>query len=96
VDWIPWPTQDTTLAKRAGVSFDRTPAGPICGLAGGFRVCAYHIDFDERPTCFVDVATRALAEAICLDLQAHCGSWNVDYAIAWDEHGLVVGSGRPY
>ena len=53
--WIGW-VQDPLIATH-GVTFDRTPAGLIVAPAGKVRVCAWHMDFDERPTCYLDVET---------------------------------------
>jgi hypothetical protein len=90
--WRPW--SDDPVAARTGVSFDRTPSGPILAPPGRFRVCAYHVDFDERPTCWRDVATLQEAARICASLPAERGGWNVDYAMAFDETGSVVCDGR--
>lgn len=83
------------LIERAGFSADRTPAAAIRAPAGRWRVCAWHIDFDERPVCFQDVATLAEAQAICADLPAACPAWNVDYARAYDDRGAVVAASGP-
>ena len=94
MEWKAWPTDDSDLAKAAGVSFDRTPAGRIVAPPGMIRVCAYHIDFYERPTWSVDVATHAEAIAICDDLPS-CSPGNVDFAMAWDDNGAHL-AGGPY
>jgi hypothetical protein len=75
---------------QAGISFDRTPAGPIRAQSGHYRVCAWHIDRDERPTCFMDVATLDEAAFVCAHLDACRGGWNVDRAAAFDAAGTVV------
>lgn len=93
-EWRGW-IDDPRIA-RAGVTFDRSPADDIQAPRHLFRVCAYHIDFDERPTCYRDVATLEIAKAICTDLNAHCPRWNVDYAVAYDDHGRIVASSSPY
>lgn len=90
--WRPF-REDDSAAARAGVSFDRTPAGPIVAPPGRVRVAAYHLDFDERPTCVVDVDTLAEALLVCAHLDAAC-TWNVDYANAYDDAGRLVASSR--
>ena len=59
-------------------------------------MCAYHVDFDERPTCYCDVATLAEAEAAARAVYTSDIGWNVDFATAYDEHGRVVGSNCPW
>lgn len=90
--WVGWVC-DPLLATH-GLTFDRTPAGRIIAPKGVVRVCAWHSDFDERPTCFLDVATIDEALAICADLSAAC-AWNVDFATAHDDAGEVLVS-APY
>ena len=90
--WIDWVT-DPNLA-RSGLTFDRTPAGSIVAPPGLFRVCAYHVDHDERPTRYLDVATLEEATKICADLAAH-GAGDLDYAVAFDDRGAHV-AGSPY
>jgi hypothetical protein len=85
--WVGW-VKDPLIAS-AGLTFDRTPAGLIVAPPGKLRVCAWHMDFDERPTCFLDVESTDAARAICAELFAACG-WNVDFATAHDEAGGVV------
>ena len=92
--WIGWVGDD--LIERAGITFDRTPADNIAPPEGMYRVCAYHIDFDERPTSYQDTASKSDAEFICTNLADCRGAWNVDYAVAFDENGEIVASGRPY
>lgn len=86
--WFGW-VQDP-LIEIAGITFDRTPSGPIHAPPNTIRVCAYHIDFDERPTCYVDVVDIAEAQFICSNLSLTCGKWNVDYAVAYDSRGVAV------
>ena len=85
--WVGW-VKDPLIAS-AGLTFDRTPAGLIVAPPGKVRVCAWHMDFDERPTCFLDVETTDAAQAICAELSAACG-WNVDFATAHDDTGGMV------
>lgn len=85
--WVGW-VRDPMLDTH-GVTFDRTPAGRIVAPQGTVRVCAWHADFDERPTCYLDVAGVEEARAICADLFAACG-WNVDFATAHDDAGEVL------
>lgn len=82
--WTGW-VRDPLLASH-GLTFDRTPAGLIIAPEGRVRVCAWHVDFDERPTCYLDVASDAEARWICENLSAACG-WNVDFATAHDDAG---------
>ena len=87
--WKSW-VQDPLLETH-GLTFDRTPAGRISAPPGRVRVCAWHIDFDERPTCWLDVGSVAEAAGICANLAEAC-SWNVDFATAYDEAGAEVAS----
>jgi hypothetical protein len=86
--WQSWGNDP--LVERAGITFDRTPSGPIIAPAGKFRVCAYHIDWDERPTCWLDVDTRAEAIYVCENLCEAAGDRNVDVAVAYDDTGRRV------
>lgn len=92
--WRAW--SDDPLAAQTGVSFDRRPAGKISAPPAKFRVCAYHIDFDERPTAYVDVDSLGEAQRICEKLSSVRGDFNVDYAQAFDERGKLVVNGRPW
>ncbi|MCA8902239.1 MAG: hypothetical protein KDA53_13440 [Hyphomonas sp.] len=92
--WQGW-VNDPLIAK-AGITFDRTPSGPILAPAGQIRLCAYHIDFDERPTCYQDVGSLDLALRIVEHFSALSDGWNVDYVVAFDETGEIVGGGLPY
>lgn len=84
-DRVPWTHWGA--ASPSGVSFDRTPSGPIRAPEGRYRVCAYHIDFDERPVCYVDVDTEARARAVAENLHDDSGGYNVDYACVFDAKG---------
>ena len=90
--WIGW-VKDPLIAS-AGLTFDRSPAVAIIAPAGKVRVCAWHMDFDERPTCYLDVASAEEARLICQNLCEACG-WNVDFATAHDDAGDVIVS-APY
>ena len=90
--WVGW-VKDPLIAS-AGLTFDRTPSGLIVAPAGRMRVCAWHMDFDERPTCYLDVASAEEARAICAGLFDACG-WNVDFATAHDDAGEELVA-RPY
>jgi hypothetical protein len=85
--WVGW-VKDPML-KTHGITFDRTPSGRIAASPGKIRVCAWHIDFDERPTCFLDVASAVEACHICENLSEACG-WNVDFATAHDDEGREI------
>lgn len=85
--WVGW-VKDPLIATH-GITFDRALAGLIVAPTGKVRVCAWHTDFDERPTCFLDVDTAAEAARVCAGLFAACG-WNVDFATAHDDAGGVV------
>lgn len=85
--WTGW-VKDPLIATH-GLTFDRTPAGTILAPTGKLRVCAWHTDFDERPTCYLDVANLGEAQAICAALPEACG-WNVDFATAHDDMGRVI------
>ena len=88
VRWQGWV--DDPLIKIAGVTFDRTPSGRICAPPDRYRICAYHIDFDERPTCWFDVESLTEALYVCERIRRTCPSWNVDYAVAYDDKGHPV------
>ena len=90
--WARWVTDP--LLKSRGLVFDPAPADVIKAPAGKVRVCAWHIDFDERPTCWLDVETAEEARFVCENLFDACG-WNVDFATAHDETGVDVVR-RPY
>ena len=92
--WIGWINDPTT--EWAGVTFDHTPAKDISAPEGLYRVCAYHIDFDERPTSYQDLSSLHDAKLICDHLAECRGPWNVDYAAVFDDEGKMVFSGRPY
>lgn len=95
--WTRWGEVANPAAEAAGIRFDHEPSGPIRAPEGKLRVCAYHFDFDERPTCYVDVDTREEAEQIIANFsQALTGGWNVDYAAAYDPAGEIVVHNRPY
>lgn len=83
--WLSWVSDP--LIEQTGITFDRTPPGPIIAPAGKYRVCAYHIDFDERPTCWLDVETLAEALYVCDNIGQAVGGRNVDFAVAYDETG---------
>lgn len=85
--WTGWVRDP--LIETHGLTFDRTPAGLIVAPPGKVRVCAWHMDFDERPTCYLDVASADEARAICGGLFEACG-WNVDFATAHDDAGGVI------
>jgi hypothetical protein len=90
--WAHWVKD--RLLETHGLTFDRTPAGVIRAPAGKVRVCAWHMDFDERPTCWLDVDSEAEARLVCANLADACG-WSVDFATAHDEHGVELVK-RPY
>lgn len=84
--WQSWARDP--LIEQAGITFDRTPSRPIIAPTGKFRVCAYHIDFDERPTCWLDVETLAEALYVCENIGEAAATWNVDFAAAYDDIGM--------
>ena len=86
--WISWVNDP--LIEQAGITFDRTPADVIRAPEEMFRVCAYHFDFDERPTCYQDVRSLEAAKFVCENISDCRGKWNVDYAVAYDAAGKRV------
>lgn len=92
--WQSW-VQDPRTAGN-GLIIDHTPSGSVYAPDGKVRVCLYHIDFDERPTCYLDVNSAREATFICENFDACRGNWNVDYAIAWDDRAEMVAGYRPY
>lgn len=92
--WTSWSKDP--LIKLAGISFDRTPAGKIVAPEGMFRVCAYHIDFDERPTLFMDLSSEAEAQFVIKNFHEVAGGMNVDYAEAYNDQGHKIASDCPY
>ena len=83
--WQSW--ESDPLIEQAGIPFDHAPPGPIIAPAGLFRVCAYHIDFDESPTCWLDVETLDEALYVCEHIGEAAIRWNVDFAVAFDDIG---------
>ena len=83
--WLNWVSDP--LIEKAGTTFDRTPSGPVIAPIGKFRVCAYHIDFDERPTFWLDVDTLAEALYVCENIGEATRGRNVDFAVAYNEIG---------
>lgn len=63
------------------------PDSQLAAPPGRFRVCAYHVDFDERPTCFQDVASLEEGQWILDNFPEARGRWNVDFAAVFDERG---------
>lgn len=92
--WLSWVNDPRT--DGTGLIVDHTPSGPVHAPDGKIRVCLYHIDFDERPTCYLDVNSIREAEFVCAHFQDCRGTWNVDYAIAWDEEAKEVAAFRIY
>lgn len=82
--WVGW-VKDPLIATH-GITFDRTLAGLIVTPTGKVRVCAWHTDFHERATCYLNVDTAAEAARVCAGLFAACG-WHVDFATAHDDAG---------
>ena len=91
--WQGWVSNP--LIEKAGITFDRTPSGPIMAPRGKFRVCAYHTDFDERPTCWLDVETLAEAIYVCERIGETSAGWNVDFAVAYDDIGQQATKTEP-
>ena len=92
ITWQRW--DNDPVAAATGISFNREPAGLIRAPKSMFRICAYHIDWDERPVCYVDVGSLAEAEQICARLFELC-RYNVDYALTYDDTGAQV-TARPW
>ena len=92
--WQHWV--DDPIASAAGLIVDHTPSGPVHAPEGKIRVCLYHIDFDQRPTCYLDVNSVREAEFICEHFSACKGDWNVDYAMAYDASADEVAAYRLY
>ena len=93
-NWMSWIVDP--IAEQTGISFDRTPAKEITAPKEMIRVCAFHIDFDERPTIYQDVSSLSDASFICENIHSCRADWNVDYAAAFDADGHLVINGRPY
>ena len=92
--WLSWVQDPRTEAT--GIILDHTPSGPINAPTGKVRVCLYHIDFDDRPTCYLDVNSSREAQFICDHFSECRGGWNVDYALAFDENATEVAAFRIY
>ena len=90
--WISWVKD--ALLEAHGITFDRTASGRIVAPPGLVRICAWHMDFDERPTCYLDVSTAEEARHVCANLSDAC-RWNVDFATAHDDAGAEIVA-RPY
>lgn len=93
-NWKSWSANP--VASAAGLIVDHTPSGPIFAPDDKIRVCLYHIDFDQRPTCYLDVNSVREAEFICENFSECRGDWNVDYALAYDSTGTTVAAYRLY
>jgi len=85
--WTGWVKD--LLIETHGLTFDRTAAGKIVAPPGKVRLCAWHMDFDERPTCYLDVVSVDEARVICAGVVEACG-WSVDFATAHDDAGEVI------
>jgi hypothetical protein len=83
------------VARATGITFDRTPAGKITAPEGKFLVCAYHVDFDERPTCTLVVNLLQEANHIGAHLHTAC-RWNVDFVTVYDDKGKVRSTTCPW
>lgn len=92
--WTSWVIDPRT--EGTGLIIDHTPSGPVHAPEGKIRVCLYHIDFDERPTCFLDVNSAREAQFICDNFHVSRGDWNVDYALAFDQNAKEVAAFRIY
>jgi len=92
--WQRWVNDP--LLERAGITFDRTPANDIRAPTGHIRVCAYHVDFDERPTYWLDVATRQEAQHVIDNFDEAVAGWNIDYGVCYDDQGQIVINGAPW
>ena len=92
--WLSWVNDP--LASSKGLIVDHTPSGPVYAPDGKVRICLYHIDFDERPTCYLDVNSAREAQFICDHFTECRGDWNVDYAVAWDDRAEEVAAYRIY
>jgi len=92
--WQNWVNDP--VASAAGLIVDHTPSGPVHAPENKIRVCLYHIDFDERPTCYLDVNSVREAEFICANFNDCRGGWNVDYALAYDDKAQEVAAYRIY
>lgn len=92
--WVSWLQDPKTAAT--GLILDHTPSGPIRAPENKVRVCLYHIDFDERPTCYLDVNSVREAQFVCDHFSECRGGWNVDYALAFDEDAKEVAAFRIY
>lgn len=85
--WSWWANDPN--AHRQGVTFDRTPAASIAAPRGLVRLCAWHLDFDEHPTCWMDVGSVEEARYVVEHFAQAC-AWNVDYCTAYDDKGRQV------
>lgn len=60
---------------------------------GRILICAYHIDFDERPSYWIEVDSAEEARHICDRFDEARGGHNVDFAVAYDDTGRQVCAG---
>lgn len=89
ISWKQWGTPDPEAEQRGFKLGPDEPAGKICAPAGRFRVCAYHIDWDEQPRCYVDVSDERDARQIANGVPGNT-SHNVDYAVVFNENGEAI------
>lgn len=60
---------------------------------GRVLICAYHIDVDERPSLWIEVATREEAAYICENFELARGEHTVDFCVAYDDAGRQLCNG---
>lgn len=60
---------------------------------GRALICAYHIDFDERPSWWIEVDTPEEARHICEHFEVARGDHNVDFCVAYDDQGRQLCTG---
>lgn len=89
IPWKRWGKPDPQT-EALGFRIGPDPAsGPISAPPGQFRVCAYHIDWDEQPRCYVDVPDEREARRIADGVPGNT-KFNVDYAAIFDDRGRSV------
>lgn len=92
--WQTWSKDP--MIQTHGFTFDMTPAGEILAPEGKFRVCAYHVDWDERPRIFMDVSSKAEVDFIMENFYDIVRGRNVDFGVVYDDKGKTVVSNCPY
>jgi hypothetical protein len=76
-----------------GLRWQRWGGADTCAEPGRVLICAYHIDVDERPSLWMEVASPAEAEYVCEHFELARGEHSVDFCVAYDADGRQLCNG---